>query len=332
MRKIKISAIIAATVIWTLFTGTVLPAAEYPQKPVQILVGFPPGGAADLSTRALVEAAKPFFPKPFIVVNKPGGGSVLATNEMVQSAPNGYTLCNVLIASLTSSPHLESGLPYKGPEDVQPVISVINSQNTITVKADAPWKTMTDLIDYAKANPGKLRIGNAGVGTPTHLHYLSLKLAGVPMSEVPFAGGPQAIMALLGGHIEGASVNVTNVLPHIRAGKLKILALFTEERVNDVPELQGVPTLKELGYGNTITEGAGYAICAPRGTPPKIIDILHEGLLKAEKSEPFQKFGRDNVLALELKGPDELKREFERSYTFYRDFIKKTGLKMTPQK
>jgi len=324
MNRLNISSAVLGTLLLALLTGP-LAAAEFPMKPIQILVGFPPGGPVDLGARALAEASKPFFPKPFSVVNKPGGGSVLATSELVKSAPDGYSLGLLDISALAASPHLQANLPYKGPDDVKLIISCINAQIVLAVKADAPWKTTKDLIDYAKANPGKLRMGNAGIGTTTHLHFLSLKFAGAPMTEVPFAGAAPAVTAVLGGHIEGVVLNVTPVLPHVKAGKLKFLALFTDRRVDDVPELKGVPTLKELGY-DVLMEGSAYFIGAPKGTPEKIVEILYEGLMKAEKSDFFQKFGRDNALAIELKGPAELRKDAEKSYAFYSDFIKKAGL------
>jgi len=163
MRVKRIWRVIFFAVISIFLTGGVLPAAEYPQRPVQILVGFPAGGPADLSARALAEASKPFFPKPFTVVNRPGGGSVLATSELVKSAPDGHSLCLVDISAIAVSPHLTPGLPYKGPDDIQPIISCTTAQIIIAVKADAPWRTMKDLIEAAKAEPGKIRIGHAGL-------------------------------------------------------------------------------------------------------------------------------------------------------------------------
>jgi len=325
MRVTRIWTIIFFAVISIFLAGGLLPAAEYPQRPVQILVGFPAGGPADLSARALGEASKPFFPKPFTVVNRPGGGSVLATSELVKSAPDGHSLCLVDISAVAVSPHLTPGLPYKGPDDIQPIISCTTAQIIIAVKADAPWKTMKDLIESAKANPGRIRIGHAGLGTTTHIHFTSLKLLGVPFTDVPFTGATPTVTAILGGHIEVAILNITPLLPHVRGGKLKFLALFTDERVEIIPELKGVPTMKELGY-NVITEGTAYFIAAPKGTPPKIVDTLYDTFMKGQKTEFYQKFARDNVLALEYKGPAELKKEAERSFAFYTDFLKKAGI------
>lgn len=300
-------------------------AADYPEKPVQAIVGFPPGGPADISIRALAEAVKPYFPQPVSVVNKPGGGSVLATNEVVKSEPDGYTLGLLDISALAVSPHLATGLPYRGPDDVAPIISVTTAKCIFAVKADAPWKTMQEVIAYAKANPDKLRIGNAGIGTTTHIHFMSLNLLGVPMTQVPFTGAAPAVTALLGGHIEGIVMNITPVLPHVKAGKLKYLALFTEARMPQVPELEGVPTLKELGY-NVITEGTAYFLAAPKKTPPHIVNMLYQAFLKAEKSDYFRNFADTNVLALDYKDPAELSKELKSSYDFYTDFLKKAGL------
>jgi tripartite-type tricarboxylate transporter receptor subunit TctC len=325
MRQCKISSIVLVLAIFMLSPGGILSAADYPQKPVQILVGFPPGGPADLGARALAEASKPFFPQPFIVVNKPGGGSVLATAEVVRAAPDGYTIGIPVISALTASPFLEPNLPYKGPDDIQPIISCIHSPTIFATKADAPWKNMNEFIAHAKANPGTLRIGNPGVGTTAHLYYLSLKYLGVPMSEVPFSGAATAVTALLGGHVEGVVLNVTGVLPHVKGGKLKFLSLFSDVRINNIPELAGVPTLKELGY-KVLTEGATFFMAAPKRTPQHIIDMLYDTFLKAEKTDFFQKFARDNVLEVPLKGALELEKEMNRTYTLFGDFIKKAGL------
>jgi tripartite-type tricarboxylate transporter receptor subunit TctC len=327
MKGLKGVAIVWGVVILAVFAWAVPSLAEYPEKQVQILVGYPAGGPADLSARALAEAAKPFFPKPIVVVNKPGGSGVLATNDLIRSAPDGYTLGHVSISHMCFAPNLEAGLPYKGPGDVQFIISCVTAQESITVRADSPWKTMKELIDYAKANPGKVRIGNAGLGTTTHFDPLSMKLAGITgFTEVPFAGAAPAVTALLGGHIEAVSLNTTPVHPHIKAGKLRNLALFAEQRNTDVPELKDVPTFKELGY-EVITVGTPYYIVAPRKTPQKIVETLYNALLKAQKSDLYQKFCIDNLLVAEMKGPEQLTKEAEKNFAYYRDFIEKMNIR-----
>jgi len=251
----------------------------------------------------------------------------LATNELIRSAPDGYTLGHVAINMLNFAPHLEAGLPYKGPEDVQFIISCVTAQEAIAVQADSPWKTMKDLIDYAKANPGKVRIGISGIAGTTHFDALSLKLAGIThFTEVPFTGAAPTVTAILGGHIEAVLLNTTPIYPHVKAGKLRYLALFAEERNANVPELKDVPTFKELGY-KVITDGTPYYIVAPKKTPQKVVATLHGAFLKAEKSDLYQKFCKDNLLVAEMKGPAQLAKEAEKNFAFYGDFIEKMNIR-----
>ena len=327
MKGSKGVVIVWGAVMLAVFAWAVPSLAEYPERPVQILVGYAAGGPADLSARALAEAAKPFFPKAIMVVNKPGGSGVLATNELIRSKPDGYTLGHVSISHLCFAPHLEANLPYKGPEDVQFIISCVTAQESITVRADSPWKTMKELIDYAKANPGKVRIGNSGLGTTTHFDPLSMKLAGLTQfTDVPFNGAAPAVTAILGGHIEAVSLNTTAVQPHVKAGKLRNLALFAEKRNTDVPELKDVPTFKELGY-KVITSGTPYYIVVPKDTPKDIANKLHDALLKAEQSDLYQKFCTDNLLVAEMKGPDQLAKEMRENFAYFKDFIEKMNIK-----
>jgi len=332
MRRMKCGLVVSIMVMLPLFMVGFLAAAEYPQRPVQLLVGYTAGGPVDLSARALAEAAKPFFPKPFSVVNKPGGSGVVATAEIAKSSPDGYTLGEVSISHLFFAPHLEPGIPYKGPDDFQFIVSACTAYEAIGVRADSPWKTIKDFIDYAKANPGKLRVGNAGLGTTTHLDAISMRMAaGVPITDVPFAGAAPAITALLGGHIEGVSLNMMPILPHAQAGKLRFLAVFANERTTDVPELKDVPTFKELGY-DVITNGSPYFIVGPKKMPKNVVDMLYDSLLKAEKTDLYRKFCRENLLTLDFKGPDQLTKEAAKYFAFYGDFIKEKGIRSMLQK
>jgi tripartite-type tricarboxylate transporter receptor subunit TctC len=320
------------TIVWgavflAIFAWAVPSLAEYPEKPVQLLIGYPPGGSSDASARALVEAVKPFFPMSIAVVNKPGGSGVLMTSELIQSAPNGYTLGQVSGSMLTIAPNLDSSLPYKGPQDLQFIISCARGQDGIAVRADSPWKTMKEMIDYAKANPGKVRVGCSGIGGSPHFSALSLYRGGIKeFTFVPFTGGGPAITALLGGHIEAVTNNTMPFLAHVQAGKLRLLALFAEERDTRVPELKDVPTFKELGY-NVLTVGTPYYIVAPKKTPQKVVGMLYDAFLKAEKTDFYQNFCRNNLLLVEMKGPEMLAKETEKDYTYFRNFIDEMNLR-----
>lgn len=320
------------TIVWgavflAIFAWAVPSLAEYPEKPVQMFIGYPPGGSSDASARALAEAVKPFFPMPIAVVNKPGGSGVLATSELIQSAPNGYTLGQVSGSMLTIAPNLDDSLPYKGPQDLQFIISCARGQDGIAVRADSPWKTMKELIDYAKANPGKVRIGCSGIGGSPHFSALSLYRGGIKeFTFVPFTGGGPAITALLGGHIEAVTNNTMPFLPHVQAGKLRLLALFAEERDSRVPELKDVPTFKELGY-KVLTIGTPYYIVAPKKTSQKVVDMLYDAFLKAEKTDFYQNFCRNNLLLVEMKGPEQLAKETEKDHAYFRNFIEEMNLR-----
>jgi tripartite-type tricarboxylate transporter receptor subunit TctC len=325
----KKTSLIACFVL--LFAVGGLQAQDYPTRPVQILIGNIPGGPQDLGVRALIDASKSFFPQPIVPVNKPGGGGSVMTFELIRSAPDGYTIGQTNGSFLTVHPLLQGdqgNLPYKGPEDVQPVVSMFLAKNVFIVKADAPWKTMEELIEYAKGNPGKLRVGFAGVGTSTHTNLISLKMSGVPVTEVPLVGAVDSISAILGGHIEAVVLHPGPVLPHVRAGTLKYLALFSEKQIDTIPELKGTPTLWELGYKDTHTDGGLYLLAVPKNTPMPIVNKLHDAFIKAQKTESFQKFCSDNGYFTEFLGPDELKKELKERYNFYATWLKTAGIEM----
>jgi tripartite-type tricarboxylate transporter receptor subunit TctC len=302
-------------------------AAEYPQRPVQIIVPFTAGGPIDLVARIMAEAAKPFFPKPISVINKPGGSGIMAVSEVLSSNPDGYNLVAVSISQLFFAPHLQPDIPYKGPDDVQFIISATTAYEVLAVRADSPWKTIQELIAYTKAHPGDIRIGNAGLGTTTHLDALSIKMAGIDMTDVPFAGGAPAVTALLGGHIEGVVLNAMSILPHAQAGKLRFLAILANARSTDVQELKDVPTFKEIGL-DVITFGSPMFIVAPKRTPPEVVAIIYNALAKAQQTDLFRNFCREKLLDIDLKGPDQLKNEAATRFFFYRDFIEKKGIRV----
>ena len=175
-------------------------AAAYPEKPVTFFCGFPAGGAMDMTARAITEAAKKYFPKPMAVVNRPGAAGTIGAAEIIQAKPDGYTIGITAVAVLTIQPH-RTKLPFGAPEDYTPIIKLNNLPICFAVRKDAPWKNMKEVIEYARANPGKLRVGHPGLGTILHLDLELLKgMAKVDMTAVPFAGGAESVPALLGGH------------------------------------------------------------------------------------------------------------------------------------
>lgn len=298
------------------------PKLTYPEKPVTMVVPFPAGGTVDLVARALVEAAKPYFPQPIAVVNRPGGAGTVGTAELVQARPDGYTIGLIPVGPVAVQPH-RSELPYRGPDDIRPVVKVVRLPVVFAVRADAPWKTMRELLDYARANPGQIRVGHGGIGTINHIDLELLKLqAGADMTQVPFSGAPESNSALLGGHIEAVVPHPDQVLEHVRAGRMRVLAVFEERRNRLFPY---APTFRELGYD--ITLAPYYFVAAPKGVPDDVVSFLHDVFKKAMDADSFRKFVDDNSLVLDYAGPDELARQLRNDYQFYAEIIKKLNIR-----
>ena len=184
--------------------GAALPcAAQYPDRPLTLLAGFPAGGLVDIVSRVLAEGMKPKFPKGVVVVNRPGAGGSVAVSEVVQAKPDGYTILLTPQSSLVIAPQMNPNLSYKTPDEYDPVINVIAYYPLLVVNADAQWKTIQEFVADGKANPGKFRVGTPGEGTASHLNLEEFIFrTGAKLTPVPYAGWGQSSPALLGEHIE----------------------------------------------------------------------------------------------------------------------------------
>lgn len=298
--------------------------SAYPRKSVTFVCAVSAGAAADLTARALVEAVKPFFSRPIGVVDKPGGAGSVGTAEVVMSAPDGYTIGQGYGPAVCLQPYLNKDLPYKGPVDIQPIISMGAAPIVIACRSDAPWKTLKDMVAYAKANPGKIRGGSAGIGSISHIMLEELKTAaGIDITHVPFAGSAPSVPALLGGHIELSLANPTPFLPHVQSGAMRILGVYEDQRIDVFPD---APAVKEIAPGVHNLDSY-YFIFAPKGTPKNIVQILHDAFLKAEKTASYQKWCKENGMLLDYKGTDDLKKVLDGDYAFY-DALIKRGVKL----
>ncbi len=316
----SLCVLVVALASWT--APGVFEAAAYPDKPVNLLVPFPAGGGADLIARNLSEIAKPFFPQPVVVVNRPGGGGAVSASEVIRARPDGYTVGLMTMAIMTLQPH-RVALPYKGPEDYAPVLQVINVPVVLAVRADAPWKSLREMLDAAKKEPGKIRVGSPGVGTTVHIAIEILKdRAGVDLIHVPFAGNAESVPALLGGHVEAIMLHPSDVIPHMRAGKARFLVTSETRRSAVYPD---VPTFAELGLGEAGI-GVYYIVVAPKATPAPVLQTLHDALKKAIETEAFRKFALDTSALVEYRGPAELRKQMESEYVFFGKIVEKLKL------
>ena len=256
--------------------------AKFPIKPVTIIVPAAAGGVNDTLSRTIAESMKKYFPKPVVVVNKAGAGGIAGTVEFLSSPADGYTLESGSFGWSVLPTHMQIPPPYTVDQAV-PVIQFTSAPSTLAVQASAPWKNIKELIDYAKANPGKIRLGHAGVGTYTHLVPVEFcDMLGIKFTMVPFAGSAPTLIALMGGNIEVASIYPNDAAPQVKAGEIRVLAVFSEKRIKAMPD---APTLKEQGID--LVRACGFPIMVPKGTPVAIIKMLHDAMKKASEDPAF---------------------------------------------
>jgi tripartite-type tricarboxylate transporter receptor subunit TctC len=322
MRKGTLSFMLFLVLIAAGICAPSATVAAYPEKAVTFFCGFPAGGAMDMTARALTEAARKYFPKPMAVVNRPGAAGTIGAAEIVQAKPDGYTIGITAVAVLTVQPH-RTKLPFGSPEDYTPIIKLVNNPICLTVKSDSPWKTIQEFIAYARANPGKVRVGHPGIGTIPHLNAEQLKvMANIDLTAVPFAGGAESVPAMLGGHVEAISQHHSEVLPQVQAGKARVLAICEEKRNPLFPD---APTFKEIGYD--ITSAVYYLVIGPKGLPSQIITKLHDSLKKAMEDPIFVKPMEGKGFYVSYEGPQDLKRRLMRDYEINAKFVDLLKLK-----
>jgi tripartite-type tricarboxylate transporter receptor subunit TctC len=268
--------------------------AEFPNRTVTIIVPTAAGGVNDTLSRAIADSMKPHFPQPVAVVNKAGAGGIAGTVDFITSPADGYVLESGSFGWSVIPTHLLIPPPYTVDQAV-PVIQFASAPSTLAVQASAPWKNMKDLIDYAKANPGKVRLGHAGVGTYTHLVPVEFsEMQGIKFTMVPFAGSAPTLIALMGGNVDVASIYPNDAAPQVKAGTLRVLAVFSEKRVKAMPD---APTLKEQGID--LVRACGFPFMVPKNTPIAVIRVLHDSMKKASEDPAF--VSRMESLGYDLK-------------------------------
>jgi tripartite-type tricarboxylate transporter receptor subunit TctC len=305
-----------------LLVSMAVPArAEYPERPVTAIVGYPAGGLADLVLRAMVEGMKKKFPRGIAVVNRPGAGGSIGASEMTQAKPDGYTFGLTPLSTLVIHPQLNE-LPYKTPDDYVPFINVVSYYPLLVVRQDAPWKTAQELINAAKANPGKFRVGSPGEGTSSHLNLEELKrLAGVNLTHVPFAGWAESSTALLGNHIEAVVAQPGEVRPQVDAKRMRVLGVFQQKRSAFFPD---VPTWKEVGH--EVANGVWFLLMAPKGTPPDAVKYLHDAAKVAMEDPAFVTFTKARAIEADYRPGDKLRADLWQEYRAHTDILKRIGM------
>jgi tripartite-type tricarboxylate transporter receptor subunit TctC len=298
-----------------LCTAWPIQAADFPEKEVQIVVPYAAGGATDLIFRALAAATGKYLGKAAVVVNRPGGGGAVGFTDGAQARPDGYTITSV-ITPLTILPHqVKTSFTYR---DFAPILNVVRDPCMLLVKADSPWKNVQDFVAYARKNPGMITVGNSGAGGGVHLIAMAFeKTAGVTFNHIPFAGGGPSVTALLGGHINAVSVSPPEGINHVKAGKLRMIALFAEQRFDQFPD---VPTVKEQGIDFTMGQWRGLA--APKNTPAPVVAKLHDAFKKGMEDPSFVKNARDMAVNLQYLGPEAFGKLIAQDHEYYGNLVK----------
>ena len=292
-------------------------AQEYPTKPVTLIIPLSAGGSHDLTMRIVQTVSKKYLGQPIVIVNKPGGGGAVGTETVAQAEPDGYTLLMGWPGSSTTLPAIMGR--SKGPEYFVPVCLINYSSTMIVARSDLPYKTFKELLDYAKANPGKLIFGTTGVWGNSDVAWKQIaKLTGVSVKVVPYDGGGPTVIAFLGDQIDFTAMAIAPLLPHIKSGKLRILAVLNDKREKDWPD---VPTARELGID--VVNHNWRGILAPKGTPRPIVEKLAQAFKNMAEDQSVvtmikEKLG-DGVY---YKGPEEFAKYWQDEYKLHQELGK----------
>src|SRR5262245_35979994 len=274
-----IRALCAAVALIGALGQTAMAQDAYPTRPVTIVVAFPPGGLADLSARPVAAALEKIVKQPVVVANKPGAAGAVGNQFVATSKPDGYTVLMALV-SVSVLPEVDRlfGRPPTYTREQFTGIARVNAEPSIlTVPADAPWKTVKDLVEDARRRPGEIVFTSSGLYGASHVPMeMFLHAAGIKMRHLPTTGGGPMMNAILGGHAKVVMSTTALVAPHMKAGKLRLLAHTGTAPIGAFPE---VPSLRSLGYDVDYTAWAG--LMAPRDTPPQIIKMLRDAVRQA---------------------------------------------------
>ncbi len=253
-------------------------AQNFPVKPIRMIVGFPPGGVVDIVARTVAQPMGELLGQQVVVDARPGANGMIGTDLVAKAAPDGYTIGLVSISNLVLNAHLMPNVPYQPLRDFTPITNVGLVPFVIAVHPAVPARSLRELIALAKAQPGKLNFGSPGVGGLQHLTIEMLNsMAKVNIQHVPYKGTGPAMTDVMGGQIDGVVAGIAGMVSASKAGKLRILAITSEDRSSALPE---VPTAKEQGLPGMIVVN-WYAFAGPAKLPPPILNALHAAIVKA---------------------------------------------------
>ena len=289
-----------AVVLGALILALPAVAQEFPTKPIEVVVGFAPGGGTDMVARAISDVAAKYLGQPLVVNNKPGATGIIGSQYVYNAKPDGYTLLVAGGSETVSVPHFKT-LPFNPITDFDPIIRLMVERVGFYVRTDSPWKTMKEFIADAKKNPEKYTYGTAGVGGIHHAAMLvTEKRTGIRLINVPQKGGAENLTALAGGHVNVAMASPNEAYALVQGGRVRCLAITALERSPTEPN---APTMRELGYDVYIDNQKGFVV--RKGVPAPIRQKLHDGVKKAYDDPQFRASAEKLKLELSyLNGED----------------------------
>lgn len=283
---LRLTAALAATAVLTCFAGAA--QAAYPDQPIKLVVGFPPGGGGDLYGRTIALALSKHIGQTVIVDNKAGAGGNIAAESVARSKPDGYTLILAMSGNFGSTVALRPNLPYKVPDDFVPIAQLVETPFGLMVDGNSPIKTVKQFAAEAKSKPGKMTYASTGTGGSAQIVMEMVKQkAEVDILHIPYRGSGPALNDLFGGQVSSFFAPYTPLMGQISSGKIKLLAVSTPKRI---PSLPDVPTLQESGIDVVMTQW--YGLAAPAGTPKDVVDHISRAVKEAMKEPELLKVYR----------------------------------------
>ena len=301
-------------------------AAQYPAKPIRFVVPFAPGGTSEIIARSVAQELTTQLGQSVYVENKAGGAGTIAMGDVKGAAPDGHTIILGHVGTMAVNPYAMKNHPYDVNKDFIPVALLARVPNLFVVNAEkVPSKDLREFVALAKSKPGALNYGSAGNGSAGHLAFEYLKMVtATDVQHVPYKGTGPMLQDLLGGRTEATSAGTPALLPHIKSGKLRAIAVGTQRRI---PALPDVPTVAELGYADFETS-QWYGVLVPAGTPREIVLKLNAEINKAlQSSQVTQRYATDNAVA-EVGTPEQFAAFIAREQARWRDVVRKADIKI----
>jgi tripartite-type tricarboxylate transporter receptor subunit TctC len=319
--------------IWDLFAvlaawlaaGDVLAQTNYPERAVRILVGFPSGGPPDIAARLLAERFSEAWGKPVVVENVTGAGGNIAIDRAAKAVPDGYTLV-MASSAITINPSLFKKLPYDPVKDLTPISLAVFTPSILVINNEVPAKNVQELVAIARAQPGKLTYGHAGVGTPAHLSgELFKSMAGIDIVPVPYRGIPVLLPDVISGRVTMTLPNMSVALPLVKERKLRALAAISPKRAAAAPDL---PTMAEQGFPD-FDVPIWFGLMAPAGTPQPIISKIHRETVRALTATDVRKRFGDAGMEVVANTPAEFAAVIKSEIPKWAKLIKDNGIKVS---